>query len=104
MISELTGFEWGPDCPISSRGMGQSGTDVRLEKAVLKVFPFSVECKRQESWSIKAWIEQAKENQMPNTEWLLVCRSSHMDPVVVLDAKHFFEILRKMGQDSERRE
>ena len=94
MISELTGFSFGPDLPISSRGMGQSGTDVRLESAVLKEFPFSVECKRQENMAIYSWINQARANQISGTEWLLVLRQNQDVPVVVLDAVHFFKILK----------
>lgn len=98
-ISDLTGFEWGRDCPIESRGMGQQGVDVRLEGRVLKLFPFSVECKAQESWSIHAWIEQAQENNIPDTDWLLVAKRSRKDPVVVMDAKAFFKLLRKVRYD-----
>jgi hypothetical protein len=98
-IAELTGFEWGADCPIESRGMGQNGVDVRLEKDVIKVFPYSVECKAQESWSIPAWIEQAKANIMPGTEWLLVAKKSRQDPIVIIDAKVFFQILQKVKEE-----
>jgi len=104
MISDLTGFEWGggsEDAPISSRSMGQSGTDIRMESQVLKKFPFSVECKWQESWSIPAWIEQAKTNQIKNTDWLLVCKRSGkkgtpQPPVIVMDMERFFELLKRL--------
>ena len=97
-ISELTGFEWGSpgnDKPIESRPMGQSGTDVRMESQVRALFPYSVECKFQETWSIPAWIEQAKENQVEETDWLLICKRSRKPPVVVMDAEKFFEILEE---------
>lgn len=95
-ISELTGFQWGQDKPIESRGMGQSGVDVRLEEEVLKVFPFSIECKWQEAWSVPAWIEQAKNNQKPNTDWLLVCKKNRQSPVVILDADVFFSLMAEV--------
>jgi len=97
-ISELTGFEWGSsgdDKPIESRPMGQSGTDVRMESQVRIAFPFSVECKWQETWNVPAWIEQAKENQVEGTDWLLICRRSRKPPIIVMDAMKFFEILKK---------
>jgi hypothetical protein len=93
MIADLTGFEFGHDCPIESRGMGQSGTDVRMDAQVLKQFPFSVECKSQESWSVHSWIDQAKNNELPDTDWLLICKRSRHSPVAVLDAETFFKIL-----------
>jgi len=92
-ISELTGHEWGADCPISSRPMGQSGTDVRLESHVQKIFPYSVECKAQEAWSVMAWIEQAKKNTKDGTDWLLVCKRKNLSPVIVIDAEKFFNLL-----------
>ncbi len=73
--------------------MGQAGVDVRMESAVLREFPFSVECKWQEKWSVPEWIEQAQKNRLPGTYWLLVMKRSRKDPVVVLDAGLFFEIL-----------
>ena len=98
-VSDLTGFEWGSsgdDKPIESRPMGQSGTDVRMESHVQKLFPYSVECKWQESWSIPAWIKQAKENKKPGTDWLLVCRRSREKEIVVMSAKAFFKLLERI--------
>lgn len=103
-ISDLTGFEWGSsgdDKPIESRPMGQSGCDVRMESHVQKLFPFSVECKWQESWSVMAWIEQAKKNQKDKTDWLLVIKRKHNDPVVVMDAENFFVLLRELRNAKE---
>ena len=98
-ISNLTGYEWGSsgdDKPIESRPMGQKGVDVRMESQVQKVFPFSIECKWQESWSIPAWINQAKENQKDGTDWLLICRRSRDKEIVVMDAEAFFSILQRI--------
>lgn len=100
-IAELTGFEWGKDKPIESSPMGQSGADVRLESRVLDVFPFSVECKFQERWSVPKWIEQAKANEAEGTHWLLVCKQSRKPPVVILDAEAFFEIVKKAGMEAD---
>ncbi len=95
-ISELTGFEWGgndEDRPIQSRPMGQSGTDVRLESQVLEVFPFSVECKAQETWRVDKWVKQAKQNIIPNTMWLLVIKKNREKPLVIMDGDDFFDLL-----------
>jgi len=93
-ISWLIDLPWGSDEQIASREMGLSGVDIRLVGEAKELFPWSVECKRQESWSVHGWIEQAKKNQMPGTDWLLVARRSHKDAVVILDADVFFDILR----------
>lgn len=96
-ISELTGYQTGKDQPIESRPMGQSGTDVRLESKVLNKFPFSVECKFQENWSIHKWIEQAKENLIKNTDWLLICKKSRKNPIIIMDAEAFFKMIKKLS-------
>jgi hypothetical protein len=93
-ISDLTGLPWGKDELIASREMGQSGVDVRLIGEAKEKFPYSVECKYQESWALSAWIEQAKANQMDGTDWLLVLRKNRMKPVVVMDAEAFFRLLQ----------
>jgi len=98
-IAELTGLEHGKDKPIESRPMGQSGPDVRLESAALVKFPFSVECKFQERWSVHKWIEQTKANEAEGTNWLLICKQSRKPPVVILEADVFFDILKKARTD-----
>jgi len=95
-ISELTGLPWGKDEVIAPREMGQSGTDVRLVGLAKEKFPYSVECKYQESWSVHSWIKQAKDNQLPGTDWLLVCKRNNHKPIVILDAEIFFGILKEM--------
>lgn len=92
-VSELIGCEWGVDMPVESRPMGQTGCDVRLDAHAQRLLPFSVECKFQESWSVPAWIEQAKANRKEGTDWLLVAKRSREAPVVILDAEVFFETL-----------
>ena len=93
-ISQILGIPWGKDEMIASREMGQSGTDVRLVGEAKKRFPFSIECKWQESWALPSWIKQAKENQEEGTDWLLICKKSRMEPVVIMDAERFFEIVQ----------
>lgn len=94
-IGDLLGLPWGKDEMIAPREMGQSGTDVRLIGMAQEEFPFSVECKWQESWNVPAWIEQAKTNRKEGTDWLLIMKRSRSDYVAVLDAEAFFSILEK---------
>lgn len=98
-VSDLLGIPWGKDELISSREMGQSGTDVRLIGEALRRFPYSVECKNQEAWSIHDWIKQAQANQKDGTDWLLVCKRNRAKPVVVMDAERFFDLLRGFRND-----
>jgi hypothetical protein len=98
-ISELLGIPWGKDELIASREMGQAGTDIRLMGEAQERFRFSVECKNQERWSILDWVEQARKNQKDGTDWLLVVKKNRVDPIVIMDATRFFEILRGEGNE-----
>lgn len=95
-ISQITGIEHGKDELISSRGMGQQGTDVILIGKALRMFPFSIECKNQEKWSVHTWINQAIANKRDKTEWMLVAKRNRNKPVVILDADVFFGIYEKL--------
>jgi len=95
-ISNLTGIPCGKDELIASREMGQSGTDVRLIGKAQKAFPWSVECKWQESWSVPAFIRQAKENQKKGTDWLLLMKRNQHEYVICIDAEVFFKLLEKI--------
>lgn len=77
---------------IASREMGQSGTDVRLIGEAKKDFPFSIECKNQESWAVHSWIDQARSNQEKGTAWLLIAKRNRSKPVVIMDADEFFNL------------
>ena len=95
-ISDLLNIPWGKDELISSREMGQAGTDVRLIGEAQKRFPFSVECKCQETWSFPSWIKQARSNQKKGTDWLLIVNKNYYAPVVTMDAAKFFELLERL--------
>jgi hypothetical protein len=91
-ISALVGLPWGKDEPIASREMGQSGVDVRLVGKARELFPFSIECKNQETWMLPAWIKQARDNEIEGTNWLLVVSKNRFKPVIVMDAEAFFKL------------
>lgn len=94
-ISEITGIKCGSDELISSRGGGQSGTDVALIGEAKTLFPFSIECKAQETYSMPSFIKQSKDNQLPNTDWLLVIKRKQEKPTVTMDAESFFKMYEK---------
>lgn len=98
-VSNLIKLPWGHDQPIESRPMGQAGVDVRLDREALDLFPWSVECKWQESWAVPAWIEQARKNLVKDTNWLLFMKRSRKKPVVVLEATVFFDILEQLYKE-----
>lgn len=94
-IGKITGLPVGKDEMIASREMGQSGVDVRLIDKAKILFPYSVESKNTEHFNIWQTIEQAKSNQMENTDWLVIAKRNHHAPIAILDAEVFFKLVDK---------
>lgn len=83
-------------CPVHSREMGQSGSDVYIrDKELAKRFPYSIECKNTETFSMYSTIKQVKANTKPGQEWVIFHKKNHSDPVAVISAEHFFELIDK---------
>ena len=102
-LSEITGIPSGKDCLIQSREMGQSGTDVKLIGEALEKVGLSIECKAQESWSVHSWVDQAKANQLPDTDWILFAKRNHNKPVVIIDAEVFFKMFEEKYNDKHKK-
>ena len=100
-IAELLDEPFGPDEDIASRPMGQSGCDIRLSPRIKKLFPYSVECKNQERFNLSSAIKQAIDNQMEDTEWLLVYTKNRFPIVVCMDINHFFKLLKRLRHDKK---
>ena len=95
-VSDILDIPWGKDELIQGREMGQQGVDLKLYGKAKEFFPYSVECKSVEKYSIHKWMEQAENNLLENTNWLLFCKRNKEQPIVILDAKVFFDLLRKV--------
>lgn len=91
-IADLTGCKYGKDEDIDSRPMGQAGTDVILRGEAKQLFPFAIENKACESWSVHSWINQAKANVGDFKTWLLIAKRSREKAVVIMDAEEFFKL------------
>lgn len=91
-ISEMLDIPVEKDGDIESRQMGMSGVDVVLRGKAQELFPFNIECKNCETWSIPKWIRQAKENQKEGLDWLLFCKKNNHEEIVVMDAERFFKL------------
>lgn len=95
-ISEITGIPQGRDELIQGREMGQAGVDIKLYGKAKEMFPFSVENRNQETWSIPKWIKDAKKNQAKGTDWLLIIKKNRHEEIVVMDAKAFFDLYEQL--------
>jgi len=95
-ISNITGIICGKDELIESREMGQAGTDIKLYGKAREMFPFSVECKYQETWAIPTWIKNAKVNQIKGTDWILFVKKNRHEAIAIMDAEIFFSLYEQI--------
>ena len=91
MILEIF-TELKPD-DVRSTAMGQQGEDVQLSPAARKLLPFNIECKNKREVAVINWLKQAATHgdSIP----IVVAKQNYSDPVVVIDAKTFFNWVRK---------
>ena len=76
---------------IESRSMGASGEDLIRARAARKKFPYSIECKNQESVNIWKSYEQAEENS-GDYEPIVVLKRNKTKPLVLIDADYFVKL------------
>ena len=81
---------------IESRSMGAGGEDLIMARAAREKFPYSIECKNQESINIWKSYEQAKENA-GEYEPIVVLKRNNAKPLVLVDADYFVK-LHKNGE------
>ena len=90
ILESFTDLE--PD-DVRSTSMGAGGEDVLLSPAARRHFPFSIECKNVEKLNVWAAYEQAEANCGGN-EPLLIMKKNRKNPLVVMDAEAFMELLK----------
>lgn len=78
--------------------MGERGIDVQLQPNSLKRFPYAIECKNQERYRglYQAW-DQTLYNTKKGMEPLLVIKANSRQPLIVVDAEHFFKLRAKLN-------
>ena len=77
--------------------MSETGADIKLTSHTSrKLFPYSIECKNQESINIWKSYEQAKENA-GEYEPIVVLKRNNTKPLVLVDADYFVK-LHKNGE------
>ena len=83
---------------IESRAMGSGGEDLIMSKAARNKFPYSIECKNQESLNIwKAW-EQANGNK-GIYEPMIVIKKNGVSPLIVIDAESFLDMIKEKNNE-----
>ena len=79
---------------IESRSMGAGGEDLIMARAAREKFPYSIECKNQESLNIWKAYEQAQQN-CGDYEPIVVLKRNNVKPLVLVDADYFVELHKK---------
>ena len=83
---------------IESRSMGAGGEDLIMSKAARNKFPYSIECKNQESLNIwKAW-DQANGNK-GIYEPMIVIKKNGVKPLIVVDAESFLDMIKEKNNE-----
>ena len=76
---------------IESRSMGAGGEDLIMAPAAREKFPFSIECKAQESLNVWKAYEQAESNS-GDYEPIVFIKRNNQKPLVVVDAEYFVRL------------
>ena len=79
---------------IESRSMGAGGEDLIMSRSAREKFPYSIECKNQESLNIWKSYDQAQQNS-GNYEPIVVLKRNNVKPLVLVDADYFVELHKK---------
>ena len=79
---------------IESRSMGAGGEDLIMSRSAREKFPYSIECKNQESLNVWKSYEQAQQNS-GDYEPIVVLKRNNIKPLVLVDADYFVELHKK---------
>ena len=83
---------------IESRSMGAGGEDLIMARAAREKFPYSIECKNQESLNVWKSYEQAESNA-GDYEPILFIKRNNQKPLVVVDADYFVSLHNRVAKE-----
>lgn len=75
--------------------MGVSGSDVQLSPLARKSFSYDVECKSLARVGVYRYVDQC--NNRGDAQPLVVVKENRRRPLAVVDAEHFFYLLRMVN-------
>ena len=76
---------------IESRSMGAGGEDLIMARDARQKFPYSIECKNQESLNVWKSYEKAESNS-GDYEPVVFIKRNNNNPFVVVDAEYFVRL------------
>lgn len=79
--------------------MGESGVDIKLSPLAKTLIPYSIECKNKETFKgIYDIMRQAQSNTKVTQIPLGVIKMNNTQPLAIVDAKHFLDLVSKNGK------
>ena len=96
-VSDLLNMPYGKDECIQSRIMGGTSVDIVLIGPARIEFPWSCECKADESFNLKSWIRQASTNILEHTQWIVLFKKNRFKPAVCFDIEVFNRLFSESG-------
>ena len=94
----LEAFPELPEDSIKCAIMGESGVDLIIHSSARKLLPLSIEAKNQERLNIWQAIEQAKQNQIEDTEWVVFFKRNRSEIFTCISQDFFVYLLRNLNQ------
>jgi hypothetical protein len=83
---------------VESRSMGAGGEDLIMARAAREKFPYSIECKNQETLNVWKSYEQAKSNS-GEYEPVVFIKRNNQKPLVVVDAEYFVKLHQMLPKE-----
>ena len=83
---------------VESRSMGAGGEDLIMARAARLKFPYSIECKNQESLNVWKSYEQAESNS-GKYEPVVFIKRNNQKPLVVVDAEYFVKLQSRVAKE-----
>ena len=83
---------------VESRSMGAGGEDIIMARAAREKFPYSIECKNQESLNVWKSYEQAESNS-GDYEPVVFIKRNNQKPLVVVDAEYFVKLHQMLPKE-----
>ena len=81
---------------VRSTSIGAGGEDVQLSTKARELFPYQIECKNKAKYAV--YTDYAQAETHGTCEPLLIIKQNHKKPLAVVDAEHFFFLVRTMHE------
>ena len=83
---------------VESRSMGAGGEDLIMARAAREKFPYSIECKNQETLNVWKAYEQAESNS-GDYEPVVFIKRNNQKPLAVVDADYFVRLHQMLPKE-----